>query len=1122
MNKELRDKIIKINNSGDFENQINTLSLEEKAEIILSTHILANLFCETCESKNIILLNKDEYQQALEIYPSLSFAIANSHTGIVRIPDDELMSTIDQFNQKDLLQLVEDKTILEDYIANLPDDEITYHSFPFLDKISDEEIEKMILDPRNQSEIKFEYLINSFKTDKYRIKYIEKLSDYEKIRQISKIEDDSIKEKYLSIFTSGKDTIISSFKSDELKMKYVKKYKFVLSSSSKAFILSTLKNKSLVRKNIKLFSKTKDLIEIATSLYSSDRSFYGEILSNVNGDLNIRKIFKSISSDLLGEELEQKLVSKVSTQIVLSDIFYDLSDKAKEKVLPRISEKNIEKYVRDTMGSRIISKIFLYLKNDDFLYEALDHSLIIEKYTDDLLPLFEKVSNKYGLNVNHLVSLAKLTNCGILNQVKNNNIKKAINLSDDDFEKYLEIISKKKQNIDIVKINTVLVSCLNKKFSLEFPDIVTINANTIHDIADHNYEAAINKINEVCSLANPESEKLTYEELIRGVLEENENIMEIYRKLTNKYLIEKRNEYIKLFMDKALYSCTETEFEKNGILKCFFNSMPTEDLIEMICNRIKNYYTYQELNNPELLREIIEFKKGNIPFQSISDEAKKNIKILENFCYSKYTIINRDYYSYEALIEKAPEISLVHSIRKEGIELSIFEIISKIDVERLKEKIFADEELYESMLKYIERYGMIGWNDCFDDISSEVDISLNAETVAALISNYDLIVKESIEKQKKGKEVNFMSEMAFAECLYSKSNIYRYLLGDAISKILARNPQPNSSPLSKTNILEKAVPLLVKMQKRDSITVPPIDETVTLESGKKLNCILGTTNDPINLVFGESTGSCMRIGGAGETLFEFCLLNENGFHISFTDPDTNQLVSRVSGFRNGNTVFLNQLRHPIGNKYSDADIKEACRLISERIIELTKESEYPIENVVASNSYVLEKEKTVPLNIKDPRDGLPYFYTDVRTSAVVIATANNGELLPIKQKPNNVERYKPTRMKVKKSNQEESEVDTIHIEALDQLYSGKNIDEIEIVEKNNISYSYVGEDWYIIVQSNGNIVRYLQENSKDKNKAVEEMNKYISLVERESKNTMSSANGNSNIKELEAENERTR
>ena len=68
-----------------------------------------------------------------------------------------------------------------------------------------------------------------------------------------------------------------------------------------------------------------------------------------------------------------------------------------------------------------------------------------------------------------------------------------------------------------------------------------------------------------------------------------------------------------------------------------------------------------------------------------------------------------------------------------------------------------------------------------------------------------------------------------------------------------------------------------------------------------------------------------------------------------------------------------------------------------------------------------------------------------------------------------------------------------HIETLDQLYDGLELDDINIREIDSI-YCIYGEDWYISLDSNFEISSYIMKNSKNKAKAMEEINKYMKAV----------------------------
>jgi len=261
--------------------------------------------------------------------------------------------------------------------------------------------------------------------------------------------------------------------------------------------------------------------------------------------------------------------------------------------------------------------------------------------------------------------------------------------------------------------------------------------------------------------------------------------------------------------------------------------------------------------------------------------------------------------------------------------------------------------------------------------------------------------------------------------------------------------------MSKEKRIDKATQLLSTIRNRQFVTIPPTDNNYNLSNGKTINIVAGNISNPINLTLGERTGACMRIGGAGDSLFNFCLENENGFHVRFHDPVTGNFISRVSGFRNGNTVFLNQLRESKNSNYSDEDLVEACKLLANEMVEKTKGDSVPIDNVVISPDLAMQASRMVVHDIKarNFREGLPRFFTDVDEMAIVLATSSKEQ--PFKEfKPGNdkVTRYNVERDKKRVLYNSEC-IDYInHIHTMDEILSGKKIE--DVVVGTSIPYNY--------------------------------------------------------------------
>jgi hypothetical protein len=257
----------------------------------------------------------------------------------------------------------------------------------------------------------------------------------------------------------------------------------------------------------------------------------------------------------------------------------------------------------------------------------------------------------------------------------------------------------------------------------------------------------------------------------------------------------------------------------------------------------------------------------------------------------------------------------------------------------------------------------------------------------------------------------------------------------------------------------------------------------------------------------------MRIGGHADSLFDFCLSNDHGFHIRFSSPDDDGFVSRVSGFRNGNTVFLNELRYSVDGRYSNEDVREACVKAARLLIEKSKDSPNPIENVVIAPQYVMSGAKTTALGVSEIKRGVGHFYTDVKTdSATILATSNpDNSLVPVKLGNGGMKKYPVQRGKVRMYEGEKALEHLERIELVDQILSGKPIDEATTKPKKDIMFCYCGEDWYVTVDSKGNIGEYVMANSnkreianKEKKECIRQIKEKIGII-----NTNEDTNTNS-------------
>ena len=467
---------------------------------------------------------------------------------------------------------------------------------------------------------------------------------------------------------------------------------------------------------------------------------------------------------------------------------------------------------------------------------------------------------------------------------------------------------------------------------------------------------------------------------------------------------------------------------------------------------------------------------------SLSKEEMDHIyKIIKDLS-SKYRVVysrkadNILYSSVISSVDKRREVTRVYI--PEETDMNPYEILANLDLNLLIKNVLKNDEMYAKLLKVAQEKKVCSLPPTLNRLleSLGVDLSIDASDIAAFISNFPSVleaIKETYRRAGKEipEEIPFTLSTIVTEAVSfgAASSVYAQILGKEDARLIKSNPKPNSAiyKLAKNARLNEAVELTPGCFTRMWVTVPTFSETFETSSKKRLKAICGNFTSPCNMTHGERTGACMKIGGVGESLFYFALQNENGFHIRFEDPDTGEYVSRVTGFRNGNTVFLNELRESCIDKYDNQDVFDACKQAAERLIELSKNSSCPIENVVIENSYALfgRNMKEVDLNINNVKEGLGDFYSDVKSPAVVLATTANEGFTPINLDKSRVPRYPVQRGEIKHIVDAPKMIGKINrVISVKALIEGKPLAEIESYKMNDgFIEGYASDDWFAYI-----------------------------------------------------------
>ena len=441
-----------------------------------------------------------------------------------------------------------------------------------------------------------------------------------------------------------------------------------------------------------------------------------------------------------------------------------------------------------------------------------------------------------------------------------------------------------------------------------------------------------------------------------------------------------------------------------------------------------------------------------------------------------------DYDRISKQLDESGEIRRIYRIPPPTTDL--YQILLNLNIDLIRENLFKNEKMHKQLVELMKKKKIHMLPDNIKALVKECNISDDFTNIACFISFFAPILEaehkrlSSLGKNPEDALSGLVSILIQAETYSSISSVYSQILGAEDAKLIKSNPGPNNAYrlLENNGRLKEGIKYTISNYKRQSVTVPPFDETFEFESEdgekKRLEVIAGNFTDPSNLTHGERTGACMRIGGVGETLFKFCLTNPNGFHIRFEDPETHEYISRVSGFRNGNTVFLNELRYSCNpDKYSNLDVVEACRLAAEKLIELSKDSPCPIENVVIANQYAMTSSgmNVVNLKIKNNKEGLPEFYSDINTTGIVLATTAKGApFVPISFNKSKVPTYQPVRSRILFLNETSQLVSRINrVASIKALLEGINYEDLDSLQfEDGLVYGIVSDDWYIYLDSN--------------------------------------------------------
>lgn len=393
-----------------------------------------------------------------------------------------------------------------------------------------------------------------------------------------------------------------------------------------------------------------------------------------------------------------------------------------------------------------------------------------------------------------------------------------------------------------------------------------------------------------------------------------------------------------------------------------------EDFICYNCSKLEQVYkppfNYKQYEIYEKIRKLIRrLNLGNI---SINDSEVSNYKefikfdeIKQEYLYVGINFSNNEINEYNNY-NKAKKV--YENIKKDIIymrnTLKVDEEIDGIFIKDLEEEFPFTDEYYIFDTQYLKKFKLKDYELCmqkYDDSYIEsyidddsynnlynilinngliwllffstdevyysfVDDEIEVDYVTRLIKNMKDITQISKEFKidiSNYKELNLLNTIS--ECADSKSIA---ILGYEIIEKLCKSLDYTSE--GETIIVSMAEELVCNMVLRNKSTVPYVSGGV-----KNYKYSIYDSQDETVLLSGINTDSCFRVNGNDNDLLHYCCLDKNGFVIKITDNFDN-FIARVSGFRNGNYIYLNQLRtiyDRCGNHYKGVDTNEKEEII---------------------------------------------------------------------------------------------------------------------------------------------------------------------------------------------------
>lgn len=655
----------------------------------------------------------------------------------------------------------------------------------------------------------------------------------------------------------------------------------------------------------------------------------------------------------------------------------------------------------------------------------------------------------------------------------------------------------------------------------------------------------------VRALTDPNKENYKY------AFKENYPLLEIKEKFIN-YLDNEEMDFDSV-LEHVLTPLMNERFDKeNCLTKLGINKPKNFDIyyeyIEDVKNitilnneieKMKNYYGYTDIL--DIMNYICYGTALNLKLKAKEQKKLDNIANLAvdlkgqlyvdktslRFIYSD----NMDIYNIDEIIEYNNYLNILDEI----VTKTNNYVKRHIDTEKVKQryshdylkKINSEEFIFPITNKYYELkkrvFSLKDMENIFNgfEISSFKKMSQNLKEFLlknknlimvadgyyeGIVNNFGLIITNFDNIEKKALELDIAQDsidLLKAENILRLINFDLDIIGKNIDKDIIKSLCDDSYyiELDLTKRINVMTELFKKSFKVINSTIPFIklrDDNYKIE-------IVDNYNQEI---FKSFKDSLYKIGAIGNDFLHYIVLNKNGFKVVIKDDE--EILARIFGIRNGNTIYLNQVEGSIDEHY-----ESLLHKFSDELIKITKDDMEPIEFVIIVNNEIFNSQNGLRIDgticpvIDNPINTLysdfdefknlknlnsisdDGFYTNYGDN---VATLLASSLIVDK---NNFKYYDPdakylrNRNNVIKLSNNLEETYITKINAIIALCKEENVSEENNfdIKLSSIDTIYLGDDFVLFLTNNDEIIKYVLPYDKRALKEIELIMKSLTKKE---------------------------